>query len=178
MLTRVSGNLASIREATLIAPGVSEARFTPFANGPGTVEVTAIPVGNGPDESMLGQVRANIDIVRSAGTRVDVRGPRFVPVEIVVLLVFGPNVGEGLKPDIRLAAQDAILGYISSLRLGQQFIVNEMIQRIMDTDDRILDTEIRCFAFRRRAQVLRNFQPESDEVLIPDPKSEQPITVL
>ena len=91
---------------------------------------------------------------------------------------FRDEVGEGEKPDIRRDAQDAILEYLETLRLGQQFVVKEMIQRVMDVDERILDFDIRCFAFRRRASVVRNFAPDSDELIIPDPDLEEPIKVL
>jgi hypothetical protein len=161
-----------------ILSGVSETRIEPFANGPGTVRLTIIPVANAASADITTQAQANLEIVRGAGTRVDVRGPRFVPVEIVVLLHFTPQVPEGEKDNIRQQGVQAILGYLNVLRLGQTFVINEMIQRIMDIHEGILDLEIRCFAFRRRPQVPKNFVPDPNELLIPDPLMDAPIKVL
>ena len=178
LLTGVTANTASLLEAVNIIPGVSETRIEPFANGPGTVRITAIPVANAASPDLIFQAAANLELVRGAGTKIDVRGPRFVPVEIVVLLTFTQQVPEGDKPGIRTAAVQAILGYLNVLRVGQPFIVNEMIQRIMDVHEGILDLEVRCFAFNRRPQILANFQPASDELLTPDPLMDGPIRVL
>lgn len=178
MLSRATSNTASVVEAVNVIPGVSEVRLDPYRNGPGTLQITVIPVSNVPSERLLTQVRLNVETVRSAGAIVDVVGPRYVQVEITVILQFDVSVGEGERPGIRQRAVQAILGYLNDLRIGQTFIVNEMIQRVLDVDDRILDLEIRCFAFRRRAQVLRNFTPDPDELLIPDPDVDEPIKVL
>ncbi len=178
LLTGVTANTASILEAVNIIAGVSETRIEPYANGPGTVRITAIPVANAPSNDLLSVARSNIEAVRGAGTLIQVRGPRFVPVEIVVILTFTSSVPEGNKDGIRALAVQAILGYLNVLRIGQPFIINEMIQRVMDVNPGILDMEIRCFAFRRRPQILRNFTPDSDEVMIPDPNLEQAIKVL
>ncbi len=178
MLTRATANSASVLEAVNVLPGVADIRVDRNKNGPGTLQLTVIPVSNVPSQRLLAQARLNIETVRGAGTVVDVVGPRTVPTEIVVFLRFTEAVGEGEKPDIRSRATDAILIYLGELRIGQTFIVNEMIQRILDTDDRILDLEIRCFAFRRRAQVVRNFTPDPDEILIPDQDLEEPIKVI
>lgn len=178
MLTRATGNLASLREAVNIIPGVSEVRFRPHVNGPGTVEATVIPVGNNPGRRINQLAFANIEQVRSAGNIVDIKGPRFIAFEIVIILRFREDTPEGDKTDIRAAALQAILDYIEVIRIGQAFIVKEMIQRVMDTDERILDFDIRCFAFRRRQQVVRNFFPDSDEIIIPDQSLEEPIKVL
>jgi uncharacterized phage protein gp47/JayE len=178
LLTGVSANTASILEAVSVIAGVSETRIEPFANGPGTVRLTVIPVANAANEDLLTQARGNVEITRGAGTRIDVRGPRFIPLEIVVILTFTPSVAEGEKDGIRSQAVDAILGYLNVLRIGQTFVINEMIQRVMDVNTGILDMEIRCFAFRKRPQVLRNFVPDPDEIIIPDPQLDQAIKVL
>lgn len=178
MLSRATGNIASLREASNIVPGVSEVRIRSHVNGPGTVEMTIIPVGNNPGNRVNEVSQANVEVVRSAGCIVDIKGPRFVPFEVTILLRFRPDVGEGEKPAIRLAAQQAIVGYLETLRLGQQFVVKEMIQQVMDVNERILDFDIHCFAFRRRAQVIRNFQPDTDELIIPDQQLDEPIKVL
>lgn len=177
-LTRATSNTASIREAAVVVPGVSDVRIAPFRNGPGTVEMTIIPVSNSLNPRTESLVRASVNVVRGAGTIVDIRGPRFVSVEITILLRFTQDTPLGQKPNLRQGAQQAILDYLEELRLGQAFIIKEMIQRVLDTSDRILDFEIRCFAFRRRAQALRNFIPDPDELLIPDPTLEQPIRAL
>lgn len=178
MLTRATSNIASIREAASIVPGVSEVQLRPFRNGPGTIEVTVIPVSNSIGPRILSLVRASVERVRGAGTIVDVRGPRFVQVEITLVLRFRDDTPEGDKGNIRKQVQQALLEYLSALRIGQTFIVKEMIQRVLDVSENILDFETRCFAFRQRAQVLRNFTPDPDEILVPDQELEQPIRVL
>jgi uncharacterized phage protein gp47/JayE len=178
MLTRVSGNEASLREAGFIASGVSEVRIEPHVNGPGTVKMTIIPTTNQLAATTRAQVRANVELVRSAGTIVDVREPKFIPVEVVIVLKFRADANDSQKPTIRRRAVASILNYLDGLRLGQTFVLNELIQRVMDVSELIADMEIRCLAFRRRAQVLRNFIPDTDELFVPDPQLEEPIRVL
>jgi uncharacterized phage protein gp47/JayE len=177
-LTRATANEASIREAAHVVPGVSDIRVQPFRNGPGTVQLTIIPVSNTVNPRLLALVQNNIEQVRGAGTIIDLRGPRLVPVEITIVLRFREDAAEGDKPQIRILAKQAIIDYIASLKLGQTFITQEMIQRVLDVDELILEFETRCFLFRGRPQVFRNFQPDPDELLVPDPDLTEPIRVL
>jgi len=178
MLARATGNMAAIREAINIVPGVSEVQLEPHRNGPGTVHATVIPVTNAANPRLLTLVKQNLEQVRSAGTIIDVKGPRFVPVEITIILRFQTSVEESQKAEIRRQATQALLSYLSSLRIGQTFVVKEMIQQVMDVSEGILDFEIRSFAFNCRSQTLRNFVPDSDQLLVPDPNLDEPLRVL
>lgn len=178
MLSRATGNMAAIREAINIVPGVSEVRLEPHRNGPGTVQATVIPVTNAANPRLLTLVKQNLEQVRSAGTIIDVKGPRFVPVEITLILRFQTSVEESRKTEIRRNATQALLGYLSSLRIGQTFVVKEMIQQVMDVSDDIMDFEVRSFAFQCRSQTLRNFVPDSDQLLVPDPNLDEPLRVI
>lgn len=177
-LTRATANEASIREAANVVPGVSDIRVQPFRNGPGTVQLTIIPVSNAINPRLLALVRNNVEQVRGAGTIVDLRGPRFVPVEITIVLRFREDTAEGEKPDLRVRAKQAIVEYVASLKLGQTFIVQEMIQRVLDVSEKILEFETRSFVFRGRLQVFRNFVSDPDELLVPDPDVQESIQVL
>jgi uncharacterized phage protein gp47/JayE len=178
MLTRATGNTASLREAVNIVSGVAEVRIQSHAQGPGTVDITVIPVSNAATTRLSALARVNIDAVRSAGTLIDIRGPRFVPVEIILLLRFRADTLEGDKPTFKRQVEQAILDYLASLRIGQELILKEMIQQVMDVSEQILDFETRCFIFGRRPQVPRNYVPDPDQILIPDPEIEHPIQAL
>lgn len=177
-LTRATGNMASIREAVNVIPGVSEVRLQPYRNGPGTVQATVIPVSTTIAPSLLPMVENSVEQVRGAGTIIDHRGPRFADVEITLLLRFREDTPEGLKPELRQQAAQALLDYIGSIRLGGTFFVQEMTQRVLSVSEQILEYQTQCFAFRGRPQVRRNFQTDPDELLRPDPSLEQPIRVL
>lgn len=177
-LTRATANTASVREAVNIVPGVSDIRLAPYRNGPGTLQVTIIPISNNINPRLLSLVQNSVEQVRGAGTIIDLKAPRFVPVEITIVLRFRNDTPEGDKPRLRNLAAQALLEYLGSLRLGQTFFVQEMIQRVLDVSEQILEFQTRCFKFRRRPQVFRNFLPDEDELLIPDQDREQPIRVL
>jgi len=81
--------------------------------------------------------------------------------------------------------------YINNLSPAQPMIINEMVQRVLEVDDRILDIgtnsrpfeEIFVYKYssisqtRVRQRIAANYFPDEDEKLIIEPSVTVPITI-
>jgi len=177
-LVLATGNLDAIRASVSVIPGSSEVMVIPYEQGVGSIGIKIIPVANVLTDDLSAQVAILAGANKAAGDYLHVTGPEYCPVELSVQLLFDIGVTEAEKAALVSPCESAILGYLSSLRMGQMFVLNEMIQRIMDTSETILDMQVRCYSFRGRPQALRNFVPYKDEVYIADPDISKPIEVF
>lgn len=175
-LLLATSSVNAIKSAITVVPGVSDLMVVPYDQGVGSVGIRIIPTSNVLTEDLADQVAMLASSVRAAGDYLHVVGPEYCKVQISVQLVFVEGVSEGVKKDLITPVENSILKYLSELRMGQAFILNEMIQRVMDVSENILDMEVRCYNFRGRPQALRNFIPYEDEVYIPDPDVDSAIT--
>lgn len=172
-----TGNMQALKNALSVLPGVSDVIITPYEQGVSSVGIKVVPVSNILTDDLVGQIAALSGGVRSAGDYLHITAPEYCRVQISVQLIFDQGVAEGDKAALTVPCENAILGYLGQLRMGQMFVLNEMIQRVMDVSDLILDMQVRCYNFRGRPQVLRNFIPYDDEVYIPDPEVDKAIEV-
>lgn len=177
-LLLATSNLDAIKSTISIVPGVSDIIVTPYDQGVGSVGIKVVPTANVLTDNLVAQVSGLASSVKAAGDYLHVDGPDYCPVQIWIQLLFNQGVSDGEKNTLITPCENAVLNYMSELRMGQTFVVNEMIQRVMDVSDLILDMKVRCFNFRGRPQALRNFIPREDEVLIPDPDVDNPIQVF
>jgi uncharacterized phage protein gp47/JayE len=175
---RATANLTAISLAALSTPGVADVVLTRHLQGPGTVDALLTPTGNRVTDAMIGGARARIDAISAGGDLVTVRGPRYVNIGIDTRLSFTVGTPDSEKDDIRDNVRDAQLDYLDDIPLGGQFILQELRARIQETSPRILDHEILCLTIDGRAQILRNIRLFTDELFLPDPDLETPITVL
>lgn len=177
-LLLATSNMDAIKSAVSVIPGAADILVVPYDQGVGSVGIKIIPVANILTDDVIAQVTALAGAVKAAGDYLHVVGPEYCAAQIAIQLVFDEGVTDGEKAALVVPCENAILNYLASLRMGQIFILNEMIQRVMDTSDLILDMEVKCYSFRGRPQALRNFQPYDEEVFIPDPEADRPIEVF
>lgn len=171
-------NAASVRLAALSVEGVADVRVTDARSGAGTFDILLIPSGNIVSPGTIRRVRSAVGFVKALGVFGAVRQPNYVPTELSIKLTFTANSNDANNNGIKRNVTGAILRYLGEIPLGGLFVLNELRQRVMDESSNILDMDIICYRFRRRPQLLRNYQLGFDELLIPDPNVSEAISVV
>lgn len=136
-----AANITSIRLAALSVAGVSDVLPIPYMHGIGTYGL--IVVGSTPiiSEAILQNVFNSVSSVTAAGEFCTVRSPRYIGIEAYAKILFRPTTTELDKPAIVEQVEDAIYDYVNNIPMGEGFVRNELIQRIMDVSNEILDVE-------------------------------------
>lgn len=174
----VTGNEVALRFAALSTPGVADVVFQRHFNGPGTVDLLLLPIGNKTSESTINAARARVAAVASAGDYVNVRGPRYVSITVDTRIDFVRSVAESEKADIRTAVRTAQIDYLDDIPMGGSLIIQELRARTQEASPKILDHEILCMGINGRAQILKNYRLFEDELFLPDESVDTPIKVI
>jgi uncharacterized phage protein gp47/JayE len=134
-----AANETAVRLAALSAAGVSTIYLIPYQFGVGSYNV--IVIGNTPvtSDAVLLDVLTRIRKVTALGEFCYVSAPRYMGIELTAHLEFKSNLTTVEKDTLSGIVEQAIYDYINNIPLGQSFIKNELIQRIMDVSDNILD---------------------------------------
>lgn len=144
-LSNAGGNEASIRNAALSVPGVSDVILNKFSEGVGTfnmVVMTEYPIAS---TAILNAVNEAVTQVASYGSRAIVSTPEYLAIELKVKLYFQPTATAEDQDNIKRSARRAVIDYTNNLPVGGDWVVNEVIQRTMDTSDLIKDMEQQWF---------------------------------
>ena len=168
----------SLRLIGLIFPEVQNIIFRRFADGVGTYEALIVPVGNEISSDRLLAIRDLLNTNTAFGTRVIVRTPDRLGVELVFQLVMIPRSTEAQKSVARGDARTAVLRYIEQRPIGGVFVLNQVISTILDSNPQIFDTKILVYRFGGDAMVLKDIQAKDDEVFVPDSDVQQAIRVV
>ena len=136
-----AANETSILLAALSTEGVSDIRIVRYFHGVGTFMVLVIGTTPVVSETTLANVRTNVNKVTAAGEFGTIRGPRYIGLEVIAHLHFRSSTIETDKDIIVNDVENTIYDYINNIPVGQGFIRNELIQRIMDISNQILDVE-------------------------------------
>lgn len=168
----------AVRLAAFSVPGVAEVFLRPFADGVGTFEVLAVPVGNRFPPDTLRAIEALVKRAAAYGTRVKVRAPTELPAQMTIQLDFDKAATSTDRSNVREQVRQAVLRYLAEIPVGGALVLNELTQRVMDVSSQIFDMRILLFRFRSQNHVLRNVQADPDEIFAPDPASQNPIKVV
>lgn len=142
--TLQGGNQSAIVAAALSVPGVRDALYIPYTRGLSSFTVVIRSTTPIVSDGLKNAAQAAVDLATSAGIRGSVIAPRYRAIQLKVALEYRPRAD---RLNIRQAARVAGVEYINSLTLGETFILNELIQRILDTDQNILDLHFDVFGY-------------------------------
>lgn len=178
MSAAVGGTQDAIKLAAFSVPGVSNVVLNEFSNGTGTFDVLVVPVGDTLPEDTLRQVESLIQEVSAFGTKATVKTPEPLYAQLTIQLVFVPNLTDTNRVTIKSQARQAILNYLGAIPLGGVFVVDQLIQKVLDVSASIQDMKILQYKFRGVNQVIKNIQSDADESFIPDQTVDNPIQVV
>lgn len=136
-LSTEQANLTAVRLAALSVPGVADILIDRYARGIGTFDVVIRSIAPSVSTSLLSAVQAAIESVEAVGDRGIARAPEEVGLEIRYTLIYRENIPADEKALIEISTTNAVEDYVNNLAIGEDFIVNEVVQRVLQVDDRI-----------------------------------------
>ena len=184
VLALENANETAIRLATLIVPGVADLVSIPFNRGIGTFDLMIKSTVPSVSKGLLDAVRESVSKVTSQGIVPIVRGPIEIGMSLVGTLIPRRTLSASEETVIINAVTDNITNYINNLDIGEEFIVNEVVERTLSTSDLIKNIGTsgqpldKLFIHRPsrlednkiRETLTGDFDPEADERLIVETK--------
>lgn len=174
---QATGNIIAVKLAALSTPGVADVVIKRHFQGPGTIDVLLIPIGNRISESTIVSAQALVNRVSSSGDWALVRGPKYVTISIDTRIDFTKDTPDSDKQGIRDTVRNAQIDYLDDIPLGGILVIQELRARTQEASTKILDHEILCLGINSRPQILRNYRLFEDELFLPDPEVDNPILV-
>lgn len=189
--TAESANQIAIQLAALSIPGVSEVVFFKYARGIGTFDIIIKATTPNVSDSLLAAVQSAIEDVTAAG----VVGLARKPVETGISFSISMRYKSGVLDSDRIAIESkvraALINYVNSLDIGEEFIINEAVTKVLSTDERIKDIGIPSRPFddisiyvpsklqdnKVRSTLIKNYSAAEFERVIIEPSVPTPITI-
>lgn len=180
VLAAEAANETSIRIAGLSIPGVADLVLLPFYKGIGTTDLLIKATVPSVPEGLLLAVQNTVDAQKAAGTIVTVRGPKETGFSMTATLTLRRKLSSTEESSLISAATANITNYINSLDIGEDFIVNEAVERVMATSAEIKNVGIAnqpfdsLFIYKEskvqdskiRNTLLGDYTPDADERII------------
>lgn len=132
-----SANPTAIRLTALGVPGVADVLVIPYARGIGTYDVlikattATVPVG------LLAAVNEALGNETAQGIVYRARAPMETGVSMIGTLTFRKRLSAQEESNIINTVTANVGDYINSLDIAEDFIVNEIVERVMATSDNI-----------------------------------------
>jgi uncharacterized phage protein gp47/JayE len=192
VLAAERANETAVRLALLSVPGVADIVLRPYARGIGSYDaIIRAVVPNTPD-SVIEACQESLARVQAHGISGLALKPRLTGLSFQVSVSWRAEATQSDRDQIRGNIQQALSDYINNLPIGEPFIVNEAIERVMSTDTRILNIGTAQQAFdlitvfkesklrdnKMKEQLLNDYQPGPDEIIIIEPSVDPAIVVL
>ncbi len=130
-------NETAIRLAALSVPGVADVETVAHVRGLGTYGAYIKSLDARVSDDLVSSVQQSIDLVQSYGNRGFSLKPREIGVEMELTLTFRETMTTRDRTDISRTVVGVVYDYVNNLDIGEDFIVNEVVQRVMQVDDRI-----------------------------------------
>ena len=131
------GNETAIRLAALSVPGVADVSMVPFVRGLGTFAVYIKSLEARVSDELVDAVQQTIDTVQSFGNRGYALKPKEIGIEMILSLTYRESITSRDRAAINRDVVGTMYDYINNLDIGEDFIINEVVQRVMQVDDRI-----------------------------------------
>mgnify|MGYP001253090649 CR=1 FL=1 len=132
-----AANETSIRMAALAVPGVADIVMIPFFRGVGTFDMLIKATTPSVPESLLAAVREKLFTIIAQGVSFDVRKPRETGVSMSLNITLKETISSQDELELQTEIQKAIINYIDNLDIGEDLIINEIVQRVMELSGNI-----------------------------------------
>lgn len=131
------GNETAVRLAALSVPGVADVSMVPYVRGLGTFAVYIKSLEARVSDELVDAVQDTIDTVQSFGNRGYALKPKEIGIEMILSLTYRESITARDRTSINRDVVGTMYDYINNLDIAEDFIVNEVVQRVMQVDDRI-----------------------------------------
>lgn len=178
VLAAEKANETAIRLAALSVDGVADVIMIPYARGIGSYDVLVIPSEGLATASLLSAVQDAIDDTQAYGITGLAKTPTVVPLDLEISIIFVDKVTDIDQDKIRADVKTSVEQYIVNIPVGGIFIMNELIQQVMDVSPRIKDMTVRCLYCREQPHIIGNIEIYDDEMFYPNPDSSEAIKII
>jgi uncharacterized phage protein gp47/JayE len=161
-------SLTSIRLKALAVDGVRDLVFKQYTHGAGSFTCYVMVEDPKNTRAIVNAVQGVIDDTKAYGVYAEVLSPVLIPVELMVRLVFSNDTASAEKATLRQNATKAVRDYMNNLNMGEGFVLNEAIQRMMDVSPKIRDLDIYGLAVNGVQKFIGNLDNKWNEQFILD----------
>lgn len=187
-----AANETAVRLAVLSIPGVADVNIVPHIRGIGTSGIYIKATSTVVSQSLLSTVQAELDDEIALGNMSFALEPTLVGIEFIVKLNLTGDFSADELAEIEVSAINAAENYINNLDIGEQFLQQELVSRIIRSDERIRSLGLsfnkpfdQIFLYREalqednrvRSELLNDYQAASTERIVVEPSISQPIVV-
>lgn len=158
-----SANLLALRFKALGVQGVADVQFKRFTKGAGSFTCYVIPEVYPMKNELLVQIEDALNETAAYGMTVEVKTSSFLPVDITMNLIFSSRTTSLERQFIRSKVAQNVEAYMKDLNRGVPIIINEIVQRVMETSDQILDMEIKELSVSEKQMFIKNIIPSLEE---------------
>lgn len=138
-LILASSNETAVRLAAYSVQGVYDILVKPYAMGSGSFAVIAVVENEVEDvNTVLQNVRDNISETCAYGIRFLVHAPTLTRVKFKFTLYIKDNVSDAGRQELKYAARQAVADYIANLKIGEDIVIDQITQALMDVSDDIV----------------------------------------
>lgn len=143
LLTVQAANPTSAVQSVLSVPGVRTAVYVPYDGGLHSFSIVIQATDPIVSDGLVRACQQVLNRVVAAGNRGLVRRPIYHGLQVKLALAYRPRAD---RLRIRQLVRRAAVNYINAIEVGDPFILNELIQRVQETDDLLLDHQFEIFA--------------------------------
>lgn len=158
-----SANIISLRLRALQIDGVADVQFKRFTQGTGSFTCYVTPQVFPIDNNVLLSVEGVLEEAAAYGMGVGVKVSDYKPVDMTINLIFQSKSTTMEREFIRNQVVTGVTNYMSGLNMGASIIINEIVQRVMDISDQILDLEIKEISISDKQYFIKNIEPSMEE---------------
>lgn len=131
-LVLATSNETAVRLTALTTDGVEDVMLQPYSMGAGSFTVIVLTNSDVTPDSILKTVYQRLKNVHGYGIRYNVVSPTLNYIKLTQQLSFINNISDIEKQDIRYKAQQAVMDYLSNLKIGEPFNIDKVTQIIMN----------------------------------------------
>lgn len=164
--TAAGGTAEAVRFAALAIPGVRDIIIQNAPYGLGSFQVLVALEQGTISETVVQQVRQELELVRPLGSRMFLREPELLSVDLKLSILFKDNINID-KQSVSRRAKVGVLRYLNTLSIGSTLIYPVLLQFILESSDAILDVSVVEFKANGEELLRRNFVPQADQQLVP-----------
>lgn len=158
-----SANLTALRLQALQLNGVADVQFKRFTQGTGSFTCYVTPEVFPITTNLLMQVEKVLEDTAAYGMNIEVKTSEYSPVDLNLNLILHSKATALERQHLRNQVTTNVANYMRGLNMGESLIINELVQRIMETSEQILDMEIKQLVVNDKEYFVKNIEPSLEE---------------
>jgi len=164
----VSSNEEALRLACLTIPGVQNIIGKEYTYGTGSFSFILVVQNGFDEEEVKSQVEEAIMKTKAFGVRPGVILPEPVLLDLEISLIFQESATAIEKQEIRQRLQNYLYQYYGNFSLAQDFIYHDLVQEVMNIDQKVVDFQVVSLYLRNEPVLLTNHDIMDDERIRPN----------